>query len=383
MNSKKDILLCDLDAFFASVEQLDRPELRGQPVLVGGSPEGRGVVSTCSYEARAFGVRSAMPMKKALSLCPQAVVVRGRMERYREISFKVRHIFEHFTPRIEVVSIDEAYLEIQGKQGFEAGRAIHAAVKDELGLPISVGVSNNKLLAKIGCELAKPNRVGALWPKDLEGILWPLSIRVLPGIGPAAEKHLSKLGIRTVKDLATCQVETLARILGKNHNIIQGYANGIDKRSLEMTQETKSISEETTFAGDIHSHDALINVLMELSAGVGYRLRSAGFLSRTITLKLRYSDFQTITRSCTLPDPVSQDSEIFTNAVELFKKHGGKPPWRLAGIQASGLEQEDQLSLLPPTEAERKKTRITETRDMLHKKYGTDIIIQARRLKPK
>jgi len=140
MNSKKDILLCDLDAFFASVEQLDRPELRGQPVLVGGSPEGRGVVSTCSYEARAFGVRSAMPMKKALSLCPQAVVVRGRMERYREISFKVRHIFEHFTPRIEVVSIDEAYLEIQGKQGFEAGRAIHAAVKDELGLPISVGV---------------------------------------------------------------------------------------------------------------------------------------------------------------------------------------------------------------------------------------------------
>lgn len=383
MNTKKDILLCDLDAFFASVEQLDRPELLGQPVLVGGSPEGRGVVSTCSYEARAFGVRSAMPMKKALSLCPQAVVLQGRMQRYREMSLKVRRIFEHFTPRIEVVSIDEAYLEIPCGQGLEAGRAIHAAVKDELKLPISVGVSNNKLLAKIGCELTKPNRVGALWPEDIEEKLWPLSIRVLPGIGPTAENHLNKLGIKTVKDLATYPVEKLARTLGKNSSIIHGYANGIDKRSLELTQEVKSISEETTFADDINNHEALTDVLMELSAGVGYRLRSAGFLSRTITLKLRYSNFQTITRSCTLPEPVSKDSEIFTTAVELFIKHSGKPPWRLAGIQASGLEQEGQLSLLPPTEAEIKETRITETRDMLHKKYGTDVIFQARRLKPK
>jgi DNA polymerase IV len=351
--------------------------------LVGGNPEGRGVVSTCSYEARVFGVRSAMPMKKALSLCPQAVVVRGRMQRYREMSLKVRNIFEQFTPRIEVVSIDEAYLELPCGQGLETGRAIHTAVKDELKLPISVGVSNNKLLAKIGCELAKPNCVGTLWPEDIEEKLWPLSIRVLPGVGPAAEKHLNKIGIKTVKDLAAYPVEKLGRTLGKNSSIIHDYANGIDKRNLELTHEAKSISEETTFTEDIYSHEALTAVLMELSAGVGYRLRSAGLLSRTITLKLRYSDFQTITRSCTLPDPVSQDSEIFTNAVKLFKKHSKKTPWRLAGIQASGFEQEGQLSLLPPTEAERKETRLTETRDMLHKKYGTDVIIQARRLKPK
>lgn len=376
-------MLCDLDAFFASVEQIDRPELLGQPVLVGGSPEGRGVVSTCSYEARVFGVRSAMPMKKALALCPQAVVVHGRMERYRELSLKVRDIFEQFTPRIEVVSIDEAYLEMPCGQGLETGVAIHNAVKDKLGLPISVGVSSNKLLAKIGCELAKPNRVGTLWPDDIEKILWPLSVRVLPGIGPAAEKNLNKFGIKTVKDLAVYPVEPLSRILGRNSIIIKGYANGIDKRNLEIAQEVKSISEETTFTNDIYNHEALTVVLMELSAGVGYRLRTSGLLSRTITLKLRYSDFQTITRSCTLPEPVSQDSEIYATAVELFKKHSGKPPWRLAGVQASNLEQEGQLSLLQPTETEKKETRITETRDMLRKKYGTDVIFQARRLKPK
>ena len=168
MKKIKDILLCDLDAFFASVEQLDNPGLRGKPVLVGGNPEGRGVVAACSYEARSFGIRSAMPMKKALALCPEAVVVRGRMSRYKELSKQVRQIFGRFTPDVEFVSIDEAYLAVQKGLGCDTGEAIHATVREELCLPISVGVSVNKLLAKIACELAKPNKVGTLWPGEIK-----------------------------------------------------------------------------------------------------------------------------------------------------------------------------------------------------------------------
>jgi DNA polymerase IV len=383
MKRKADILLCDLDAFYASVEQRDKPELRGKPVIIGGSPESRGVVSTCSYEARAYGVRSAMPMKKALALCPRAEVLRGNMARYLEVSRQVRQIFGQFTPQIELVSIDEAYLAVPAGSGCAVGETIHLAVRKELGLPISVGVSVNKLLAKIACELAKPDKVDTLWPEEVAERLWPLPIRVLPGIGPVTEKNLQLLGIKTVKELAACPVSSLERILGKNTGTVLDFARGIDHRELEIEHEVKSISEETTFPEDLADREAILAVLLELSAGVGYRLRRAGFLSRTITLKLRYGDFRTITRSRTLPETVDGDSEIYRTVRELFREHSGKPPWRLVGVQASGFELGRQLSLLTPSEAEEKEKKLIQTRDRLRNKYGSEVIFQGKRLPAK
>ncbi len=380
MKIAHDILLCDLDAFFASVEQLDNHDLRGKPVLVGGSPEGRGVVSTCSYEARKFGVRSAMPMNKALSLCPEAVVVRGRMSRYKEVSQQVREIFERFTPDIEFVSIDEAYLSVKKGRGCDTGKAIHIAVREELGLPISVGISVNKLLAKIACEQAKPNNTGTLWPEEVEDLLWPLPVRALPGIGPVAEKKLNQCGIKTVKDLTLHPVSSLARMLGTSARIIKDYAHGIDNRELELEHEAKSISEETTFPEDIYDREAILAVLMELSAGVGYRLRSAGITAGTITLKLRFKDFKTITRSKTFSETIYSDKEIYLAARDLFIAHCGKPPWRLAGIQASGFDQGTQLSIIKPATDNERDKKLTAARDKLREKYGVEVIIQGKRL---
>jgi len=378
-----EILLCDLDAFFASVEQLDNPDLRGKPVLVGGSPEGRGVVSTCSYEARKYGIRSAMPMKKAISLCPQAIIIRGRMSRYKEVSLQVRNIFERFTPDIEFVSIDEAYLAVKEGRGFETGTAIHDAVRNELRLPISVGVSVNKLLAKIACELGKPNNIATLWPEEIREKLWPLSVRSLPGVGPVAEKNLNSLGIKTIEELAAYPADALKHILGSNAEAVHNYAHGIDNRELELEHQAKSISEETTFAEDIFDHETMKSVLMELSSGVGYRLRSSGITAKTITLKLRYRDFKTINRSLTIPETIYCDRDIYLAAVTLFEKNCGSPPWRLVGVQASGFEQGSQVSLFNSLEENKKETRLTETRDKLRKKFGSDVIIQARRLKKK
>jgi len=383
MSNNYDILLCDLDAFFASVEQLDDPGLRGKPVIIGGSPEGRGVVSTCSYEARKYGVRSAMPMKKAVSLCPHATIVRGRMWRYKEMADRVMKTLEMFTPLIEVVSIDEAYLAVPSGNGLKTAQNIRQIIKEELALPISIGVSTNKLLAKISCEMAKPDNIGTLFPEDVIQLLWPKSIRSLPGIGPATESNLNQLGIKTVGELAVFPLQTLVRVIGQHASVIHGYANGIDNRPIEHDTEAKSISEETTFPQDIYDNETIKAVLMELACGVGYRLRRSNFLSRTITLKLRYSDFRTITRAKTFPDPIDSDNQIYQCASQLFNKHKGLPPWRLIGLQASTLERGRQLSLLQPSDIEKKEKILTETRDSLHLKYGSEVIFQANRLKKK
>lgn len=380
MKRKQDILLCDLDAFFASVEQRDNPELRGKPVIVGGSPEGRGVVSTCSYETRKFGVRSAMPIKKALTLCPQAVVLRSRMSRYKEMSLQVREIFMQHTPDIEIVSIDEAYLAFSEGKGLVIGETIHRQVRNKLALPISVGVSVNKLLAKIACELAKPDRVGTLWPEEVPEKLWPLPIRALPGIGPAAEQALHRRGIKTVKNLADAPPQTLKDLFGKNIDVIRQFALGLDSRELQPEQEAKSISEETTFPEDISDREIMTAVILELSEGVGYRLRSAGLTARTITLKLRYSDFRTITRGKTVTDSMNSDAEIYHLARELFQKHYGKPPWRLVGVQASGLEHGYQMSIDSAAPSAQKEKLLLKTKDMLREKFGGAVLFQGKRL---
>jgi len=378
-----DILLCDLDAFFASVELLDDPSLQGKPILVGGNPEGRGVVSTCSYEARKFGVRSAMPMKKALTLCPEAVVLKGRMSRYKEMSHRVRQVFERYTPDIEVVSIDEAYLAVKKGQGLDTARAVHVAVRKELGLPISVGVSVNKLLAKIACDRAKPNNTGTLWPGEIEEKLWPLPARVLPGVGPVTADKLQNLGLETVKNLALYSKQSLVRTFGSHGEAIYYFAHGIDNRPFEAGQEAKSISEEITFPEDIHDREAIYSVLLEMAAGIGYRLRSAKITARTVTLKLRFRDFRTVTRSITMPESICQDSDIYRAARDLFDNHSARPPWRLVGIQASGFEQGSQISLFSSGPEQEKESSLTATRDKLRRKYGSEVIFPGRRLKKK
>ncbi len=378
---KHDILLCDLDAFFASVEQRDNPEYRGRPVIVGGSSASRGVVSTCSYEARRFGVHSAMSTARAEQLCPGAIFLPVDMKLYRAVSEQVMALFEHFTPDIEAVSIDEAYLAVPRGAGPDTAERIRLTVREELRLPLSVGVSVNKLLAKIACELAKPDRVKSLWPEEVPQKLWPLPLRVLPGLGPVSVEKLRRLGIQTVGDLAAAPESVLALQLGKA--AAAGfclYARGIDPRPLEPERKAKSFSEEQTFSVDIADREIVKSVLMEQAEGLGYRLRAAGLLARTVALKLRFADFSTVTRETTRPEAFDRDSEIYRLSVELFERYGEKRPWRLIGIRVSGLETSRQLTLFSSEPGDLKEEKLGQVQDRLREKYGDEVLYRARRL---
>ncbi|MEW5784479.1 MAG: DNA polymerase IV [Bacillota bacterium] len=377
---RDDILLCDLDAFFASVEQRDHPAYRGKPVIVGGSPRQRGVVSTCSYEARRYGVRSAMPMSRAVKLCPNAVILPGRMEVYRAVSGQVAVIFERFTPDIEPVSIDEAYLAVKRGSGLETAFRIREAVRGELDLPITVGISVNKLLAKIACEQAKPEGVKALWPEDVEARLWPLPLQALPGLGPVAVQKLNRVGIKTVGELAAAPLEVLSNLLGRSARTFLNYAAGEDGRVLEPPHQVKSISEECTFPLDIVNRDRIAAVLLEQAEGVGYRLRSQGLWARTVCLKLRFADFTTISREITLAEPTDRSSVIYRAALTLLERNYTGRPCRLAGVRVSGLEQCRQLSLLPPRPFEEKEQNLDRVQDRLRGKYGKEMVFKAGRL---
>lgn len=378
---KYDILLCDLDAFFASVEQRDNPEYRGRPVIVGGSAASRGVVSTCSYEARRFGVHSAMPTAKALQLCPEAIFLPVNMKLYRAVSAQVMAVFERFTPDIEAVSIDEAYLAVPRGAGEGTADRIRLAVRADLRLPITVGVSVNKLLAKIACDLAKPDRVKSLWPEEVLQKLWPLPLKVLPGLGPVSVEKLRRVGIQTVGALAAAPESVLALQLGKAAAAdCRLYARGIDPRKLELERRAKSFSEEQTFPVDVTDREMIKSMLMEQAEGLGYRLRAAGMCARTIALKLRFADFSTITRETTRPEATDRDSEIYRLSVELFDRYGGKRPWRLVGTRVTGLETSRQLTLFSSQPETLKEDKLGQVRDRLREKYGVPVLYRARRL---
>lgn len=379
---KPDILLCDLDAFFASVEQHDHPEYLGKPVLVGGRPEERGVVAACSYEARAYGIRSAMPVRQALQLCPHAVLVPAHHSRYQEISAHVFSIFERFTPEVEAVSIDEAYLAVAAGTGTATAKRIREAVRQQVGLPVSVGVSCNKLLAKIACRLAKPDGLRTLWPEEVPAVLWPLPVGVLPDVGPKTQVKLSRLGIRTVRDLAAIPPEAMEALLGQPGLIICRYARGLDDRPVEVHRPTKSLSEETTFPADVNDAESVLSTLMGLAEELGYRLRGRGRKARTITLKLRFADFRTITRSLTLPRATDSDAVLYRSARDLFLRHQGKPPWRLVGIGVSGLESAPQLSFSGLEENEDRQESVDRLLDTLRTRYGKGVVRRARGLRP-
>ncbi len=382
--SKKDrgleVLLCDLDAFFASVEQRDHPEYRGLPVIVGGSPAARGVVSTCSYEARRFGIHSAMPSAEALRLCPGAVFLPGDMDSYRRASEQVFAIYDRFTPEIEIVSIDEAYLALPPGGALEAAERIRRAVREELGLPLTIGISKNKLLAKIASEMAKPDGMGTLWLEDVPALLWPLPLKMLPGLGPVSVQKLNRIGINTIGQLAGAPSALLQRYFGNSGPALKRSACGIDDRHLETLRQAKSISEERTFSVDLTDEEAVRAVLMTQAESLGYRLRSEGLLAGTVSLKLRFSDFSTITRDRTLPAPTDSDLALYQIAGELFAGHKGRPPWRLVGLKVSGLGAGEQLTLFDSTGSEKKKVKLELVRDRLREKYGTAVVHRARSL---
>ncbi|MXY47188.1 MAG: DNA polymerase IV [Chloroflexi bacterium] len=343
----RHILHADFDAFYASVEQLDKPHLRGKPVVVGGSAEGRGVVASASYEAREFGVRSAMPMRTAQRLCPQAVRVGARFERYREISRDVMSIFRDLTPLVEPLSLDEAYLDVtvvveDDNQPAKIAAALKRRVKDELGLTISVGVATTKSVAKIASDMDKPDGLTVVAPGEERAFLAPLPIRDLWGVGPKTAERLIAAGIETIADIAECDADWLQENFGKHGEQMQRLALGIDDSVVVVSRETKSVSAETTFAQDIGDPDALQEVVDRLSQRVAQQLRRKQLQGRTVKLKLRLSDFTTFTRQRTLPYSVQSAADLSQPAGELLRAelYGGRR-FRLIGVGVSGFEQSE------------------------------------------
>lgn len=343
------VLHCDADAFFAAVEVLDHPELAGKPVIVGGLGP-RGVVATCSYEARRYGVHSAMPMATARRLCPKGVFLPGRHERYREVSRRMFAVFQRFSPVIEPLSVDEAFLEVPAGEAEALAVELRAQVRREIGLAVSVGVGPNKLVAKIASDLAKPDGLRVVRPEEVPGFLAPLPVRRLWGIGPRTAERLEREGIRTVADLRARTEGWYRARFGRRGEQLRRFALGEDDRPVAPAGEAKSIGEEETYPRDLTDRDQILRRLASLSQAVGARLRALRVAGRTVTLKLRTGDYRTRTRSRTLPRPVSGDDEIYRQVLPLLERAWQGEPVRLLGVQLSGLEGEggrgEQLSLL-------------------------------------
>jgi DNA polymerase IV len=374
-----------MDEFFAAVEKLDRPELRGKCLLVGGDPKARGVVSTASYEARAFGCGSAMPMSIALRRCPHAIVLPVRGERYRELSDRVFTILEEFTPIVEPLSIDEAFLDVTGCERLfgpadQMAREVKDRVLRQTGLTASVGLAPNKFLAKLASDLDKPDGLTVITEADLQSVLDPLPIRKLWGIGPAAERRLQRLNVHTVGQLRNASADLIRRELGEMGEHIQELARGEDERPVTPDTKARSISQETTFAEDLAGHDALKAVLLNQVEQVARRLRRSGFRARTMTLKLRYGDFTTVTRSATSPEPTDVTELLWREAAKAFDAWwaASRRPLRLLGFAVTQLvsKQGGQLSLFAD-EGQGKRRRLDEAMDRIEDRFGAQAISRA------
>jgi len=379
--AEKLIFHVDMDAFFVSVEELYDPSLKGKAVVVGGQRNERGVVSAASYEARKFGVHSAMPLRTAAKLCPHAIFVNGHPERYRDCSQKVYSVLDAFSPRIEMASIDEAYLDMSGTGRLHgpplcAAHRLHEKMKAETQLNCSIGIGASRLVAKVASAKAKPN--GILWvvPGLEAKFLAPLDVRDIPGVGKVTEQNLSALGIRRVSDLAQFEESFLAEHFGKWGLALAGKARGEDAGGWFDTEvgahtDPKSISHEHTYNEDTADPAQLESTLMRLSEMVGRRLREGGFHACTIQLKLRYKDFTTITRAHTLSAATQLDTDIFEQVRTLFHKNWRKGAQvRLLGVQASQLETAPgQGDLLDGRRSERWQ-RALAAADRLRDKFG-------------
>ncbi len=377
----KTIFHVDMDAFFVSVEELFDPSLKGKAVVVGGQKDERGVVSAASYEARKFGVHSAMPLRTAAKMCPHATFVDGHPERYREYSQHVYEVLTHFSPLVEMASIDEAYLDMTGTERLHgpplrAAHNLHAGMQARTQLHCSIGIGTSRLIAKVSSAQAKPN--GMLWviPGQEAKFLAPLDVRSIPGVGKVTEQKLHELGIRKVGDLARMEEAELEERFGKWGLALAGKSRGEDAGGWFDTAvgedvEAKSISHEHTFNEDTAELDQLESTLMRLSEMVGRRLRESGVYARTIQLKLRYKDFSTITRTHTIPAPTQLDIEIFEQVRQLFRNNWREGAQvRLLGVHASSLEEAGtQLDLLDEDRQQRWKQALSAA-DKLRDKYG-------------
>ena len=377
----KTIFHIDMDAFFVSVEELYDPSLKGKPVVVGGKGHERGVVSAASYAARKFGVHSAMPLRTAAALCPQAIFVDGHRDRYELYSGKVRGVIESFTPRFEMASIDEAYLDMTGTERLHgpplrAAHKLHEAIRAATGLNNSIGASSARLVSKVASDQAKPN--GVLWipPGAEAAFLAPLDIRKIPGVGKVAEKNLHDLGIYKVGDLALLDDRLLVERFGKMGLALAGKAKGFDsgswfEKEMSSNDDPKSISHEHTFSEDTADRAVLESTLAHMSEKVGRRLREHGVHARTVQIKFRYSDFTTFTRAQSLDHATQLDTEIFQTARELFHRNWQKGrPIRLIGVHTAGFaETEGQLDLLGGDKNEKLK-RVFSAADSLRDKFG-------------
>ena len=389
--SVKTIFHVDMDAFFVSVEEVFEPSLKGKAVVVGGRPNQRGVVAAASYEARKFGVHSAMPLRTAARLCPHAIFLDGHPERYRDCSEKVYAVLKRFSPQVEMASIDEAYLDMSGTQRLHgpplrAAHALHQAIKAETSLNCSVGIATSRLVAKVSSEQAKPN--GVLWvlPGQEARFLGPLDVRKIPGVGKVMEKDLHELGIYKVGDLAKFEEAFLEERFGKWGLALAGKARGLDAGGWfdsEVGEDTepKSISHEHTFGTDTAEREQLEATLARLSEMVGRRLREHGLHARTVQLKLRYADFSTITRAHTLVRVTQVDTEIFEQVRGLLEKNWDGRAVRLLGVHTSSfLPAEGQIGLLEG-DRHRRWMQVLTAADRLREKYGESAVSLASGLK--
>jgi DNA polymerase-4 len=375
----------DLDAFFVSVEQILNPKLQGKPVIVGGQPDRRGVVASASYEARAYGIHSAMPLARAYKLCPGAIFLQGSFSRYREFSDKFMDILSRFSPDLEPGGLDEAYLDCTGCDiygtPYQMATELKRCVKDELGIIASVGISSCKVVSKIASDLGKPDGLVEVPQGDEKAFLAPLPVNRLPGVGKKTEEKLLSLGITTIGQLAELTPEFVKTYIGSFGIMLHRHANGIDNRKIEMRSEVKSISRETTFSQDTFDHRILKGVLSTLCERVGANLRSHDKQARTVSIKLRYENFETLTRSYSTEESVSTDEALFSVASKLLALalSGTKKRVRLIGVEVSNLIGEGRQLYLFDAREERQE-RLDRAVDKIRKKYGFSSVQTGRAL---
>ena len=389
MSRTRSIIHLDMDAFYASVEQLDHPAYRGKPVVVGADPrggKGRGVVAACSYEARRFGVHSAMPITKAYRQCPQAIYVRPRISRYAEVSDQMFAILRDYTDLVEPLSIDEAFLDVTASQRLHGpaetiGRTLKSRIKSELGLIASIGLAPNKFLAKVGSDLGKPDGFIVVAPGREREFLDPLPISRLWGVGPKTEARLKRVGLHTIGQIARVGVEGLETMLGDGGRDLWELANGMDDREVTSEQEAKTIGAETTFEEDTADLEEIRKTILDLSDRVGRRLRREGYHAHGVTLKFRDHNFKTLTRASMLSQPTDLGEELFQAAMTLLQgvQWTGKRV-RLLGVTATRLlsgetPSGEQLHLF--RKASEPKERLARTIDAIRERFGAGAIERA------
>ena len=386
---EKYIIHVDMDAFFAAVEKRDNPELKGKPVIVGADPKqgkGRGVVSTCSYEARKYGICSAMPISIAYKICRKGIFLPVDMGRYRKVSKDIHEIFYNFTPKVERVSIDEAFLDITGSYHIfgcplKVCSMLKTKITREIGLTASVGLAPTKMAAKIASDLKKPDGLVVVTREGLTGFLWPLNISRIGGVGKKNQKLLGDMGIKTIGDMAKTDSGKLKNIFGKSGEYFWRLANGIDEREVETEEIIKSISNEITFDRDSMDREKIKGALIGLCEKVSNRLRRNDFKAKTIILKVRLEGFHTYTRSKSLVKSTNFVDTIYKTAKKLFDDFDSRGKRiRLVGVKVSNFIPQDVKDSLLDEAADEKKERMHKAVEKINVKFGNDAIYRAGRL---